>query len=178
MRKTLYYLLIAIAAIALLAACGAPQPAAEEAMEEAPAAADTSEEAMASSSYESCLESQAAGMNFCEAPMLAERVAAGELAPVDERLPVNPVVGNNRIPDWQAVMERGEYGGTLRLLDFDAGTIGHDAGWISNEPWVETEDIAHDFATMTGNIFDLEISDDDKEFTFHHAQRHEVFERR
>ena len=166
MRKILIYLLVAIAMVALLAACQS-QPEAEEAAVDAPAAADTSEEAMPSSSYDSCLESQAAGMSFCEAPMLAARVAAGELAPVDERLPVNPVVGNNRIPDWQAVMERGEYGGTLRLLDFDAGTIGHDAGWISNEPWVETEDIAHDFATMTGNIFDLEISADDKEFTFH-----------
>jgi peptide/nickel transport system substrate-binding protein len=167
MRKTLIYLLVAITAVALLAACGAPQPAAEEPMEEAPAAADTSEEAMPSSSYESCLESQAAGNAFCEAPMLAARVEAGELPPVDERLPVNPAVGNNRIPDWQAVMERGEYGGTLRLIDFDAGSIGHDAGWISNEPWVETEDIAHDFATMTGNIFELEISDDDQVFTFH-----------
>ena len=129
MRKILIYLLVAIAAVALLAACQS-QPEAEEAAVDAPAAADTSEEAMPSSSYDSCLESQAAGMSFCEAPMLAARVAAGELAPVDERLPVNPVVGNNRIPDWQAVMERGEYGGTLRLLDFDAGTIGHDAGWI------------------------------------------------
>ena len=86
MRKTLFYLLIAITAVALLAACGAPQPAAEEPMAEEPAAEDTSEEAMASSSYESCLESQAAGNTFCEAPMLAARVEAGELPPVDERI--------------------------------------------------------------------------------------------
>ena len=165
MRKTLVYLLVAIAAVALLAAC-APQQA-EEAAPEAPAAADTSEEAMPSSAHESCDEAQAAGMAFCEAPMLAAMVAAGELPPVDERLPVNPMVGNHRIPDWQAVMERGEYGGSLRLLDFDAGTIGHDAGWISAEPWVETEDLKHDFATLSDSIFTLEISDDDMEFTFH-----------
>ena len=165
MRKTLIYLLVIIAAFALLAAC-APEQEAEQAAPEAPAAADTSEEPMAASA-ESCVESQAAGMTFCEAPMLAAMVAAGELPPVDERLPVDPMVGNHRIPDWQAVMERGEYGGTLRLLDFDAGTIGHDAGCISNEPWVETEDISHDFATMSDAIFTLEISDDDTEFTFH-----------
>ncbi len=163
MRKTLIYLLVTIAAIALLAACGAPE--AQEAAPEAPAAQE-SEEAMPAAA-ESCVEAQEGGMAFCEAPMLAEMVAAGTLPPVDERLPVNPSVGNKRIPDWQAVMERGVYGGTLRLIDFDAGTIGHDAGWISAEPWVETEDIAHDFATMSDSIFTLEISDDDTEFTFH-----------
>ena len=161
MRKNLIYLLVMIATVALLAACGAP--AAPEAAPEAPAAEDSGEAMPAAA--ESCVESQAAGMTFCEAPMLAEMVAAGTLPPVDERLRVNPSVGNKRIPDWQAVMERGVYGGTLRLIDFDAGTIGHDAGWISAEPWVETEDIAHDFATMSDSIFTLEISDDDTEFT-------------
>ena len=45
MRKILIYLLVAIAAVALLAACQS-QPEAEEAAVDAPAAADTSEEAM------------------------------------------------------------------------------------------------------------------------------------
>ena len=165
MKRALIYLLVTLATVALLAACGG-QPAAEVAAPESAPAADTSEEAMPSSAFESCQAAQDAGMAFCEAPMLAARVAAGELPPVDERLPVDPMVGNHRIPDWQAVMERGEYGGTLRLLDFDAGTIGHDAGWISAEPWVETEDIKHDFATLSDSIFTLSISDDDKEFTF------------
>ncbi len=49
-------------------------------------------------------------MMYAEAPMLAERVAAGELPSVDERLPSNPKV----IP---VVSEIGSYGGTLRFGD-------------------------------------------------------------
>ena len=44
-----------------------------------------------------------------EAPMLAERVAAGDLPPVDERLPNNPEV----VTPHEAV---GAYGGTLRRV--------------------------------------------------------------
>ena len=49
-------------------------------------------------------------MMYSEAPMLAERVAAGELPPVDERLPGNPKV----IPVVDSI---GSYGGTLRFGD-------------------------------------------------------------
>ena len=45
---------------------------------------------------------------YGEAPMLAELVSAGELPPVDERLPVDPMVLD--LP-WSGV---GHYGGTLR----------------------------------------------------------------
>ena len=44
---------------------------------------------------------------FHEAPMLAEKVAAGELPPVEERLPVDPLV-------IQPAEEIGQYGGILR----------------------------------------------------------------
>ncbi len=47
---------------------------------------------------------------YGEAPMLAEMVEAGELPPVEERLPLNPKV----IP---VVDEIGTYGGTLRVAD-------------------------------------------------------------
>ena len=47
---------------------------------------------------------------FHEAPDLAEMVKAGTLPPVEERLPARPYV----VPhNW---LERGKYGGTLRLL--------------------------------------------------------------
>ncbi|MCP4357582.1 MAG: ABC transporter substrate-binding protein, partial [Chloroflexi bacterium] len=47
------------------------------------------------------------GGSYNEAPILAERVAAGELPSVDERLPDNPLI--------EAVAEDiGQYGGTLR----------------------------------------------------------------
>ncbi len=45
--------------------------------------------------------------SFNEAPMLAERVAAGELPPVEERLPRNPLV-------IQPTEMIGEYGGVMR----------------------------------------------------------------
>lgn len=47
------------------------------------------------------------GGSYNEAPILAAMVAAGELPPVDERLPDNPLI----IP---VVEEIGQYGGTLR----------------------------------------------------------------
>ena len=49
---------------------------------------------------------------YGEAPMLAALVAAGELPPVDERLPVNPSV---RTP----LEEVGTYGGTVRVFAID-----------------------------------------------------------
>ncbi len=53
---------------------------------------------------------QAQDMMYGEAPMLAERVAAGELPPVEERLPANP----KEIPVVESI---GEYGGILRIGD-------------------------------------------------------------
>jgi peptide/nickel transport system substrate-binding protein len=47
------------------------------------------------------------GGSYSEAPALAEMVAAGELPPVDERLPDNPLIIN-------VAEEIGQYGGTLR----------------------------------------------------------------
>jgi peptide/nickel transport system substrate-binding protein len=44
---------------------------------------------------------------YSEAPMLAEMVAAGDLPPVDERLPASPAV-------LEAVEQVGQYGGTIR----------------------------------------------------------------
>ncbi|MDE0142536.1 MAG: ABC transporter substrate-binding protein [Caldilineaceae bacterium] len=86
------------AAGAVAVACGASgEP---EAMEEAaPAedsAAESSEAAPAASSSQ-----------YSEAPMLADMVAAGDLPPVDERLPVNPMV-------MPVAEENGNYGGTFR----------------------------------------------------------------
>jgi peptide/nickel transport system substrate-binding protein len=46
-------------------------------------------------------------MTYNESPMLAELVAAGELPPVEERLPANPLV-------VEPLEEIGTYGGTLR----------------------------------------------------------------
>jgi len=55
----------------------------------------------------------AQGMTYDESPMLKERVAAGELPPVEERLPVEPLV-------VEPIEEIGQYGGTLRFAEANA----------------------------------------------------------
>ncbi len=51
----------------------------------------------------------ALAVEYNEAPMLKEKVAAGELPPVEERLPEEPLV-------VEVVEEIGQYGGTLHML--------------------------------------------------------------
>jgi peptide/nickel transport system substrate-binding protein len=52
--------------------------------------------------------------SFNEAPMLAELVEAGELPPVEERMPTNPYVVPHR---W---LEIGNYGGNMRMSTDDS----------------------------------------------------------
>ncbi|MCE7989574.1 MAG: ABC transporter substrate-binding protein [Caldilinea sp. CFX5] len=109
-----------IVIIALLAGCGAPaaQPA-------EPAAAQPAQESAQSTTQE------AAPSASKEAPMLAEMVTAGSLPPVEERLPVNPLV-------LEPVESAGQYGGTLRMIAGD-----DNLGWlrmtVGNEGLVKWE---------------------------------------
>ncbi|MCB0106728.1 MAG: hypothetical protein KDE53_12485, partial [Caldilineaceae bacterium] len=92
-------------------------PAAEEA--EAPAAAAAEEAAPAANDYQAQREGcttespcwpdivDTVPASFHEAPMLADKVAAGELPPVEERLPSDPLV-------IQPAEMIGQYGGVLR----------------------------------------------------------------
>ncbi len=82
---------------AIAVACGpSGEPEEEPMAEEAPAAeAPAAEEAVPMGKYQ-------------EAPMLADMVAAGDLPPVDERLPANPGVLPN------AAGSAGNYGGVVR----------------------------------------------------------------
>ena len=91
-QSVLFLLLAAI----LLAACGAREaPAEEPEVEAAPALAE---------------ESMAKDSAYGEAPMLAEMVEAGTLPPVDERLPLEPLV-------IEPFNEIGQYGGTWHRFD-------------------------------------------------------------
>jgi len=99
---------------------------------------------------------------FNESPMLAEKVAAGELPPVEERLPVNPAV-------VEPAKEIGKYGGELRV-----GFVGTNPGWgglwfIAG--WENLVIWKPDFSGVAPNIAESwEISDDVKEYTFHLRQ--------
>lgn len=97
---------------------------------------------------------------FNESPMLAERVAAGELPPVEERLPTNPRV--LELP-WSEI---GTYGG-----DFNDPFVG-DSFWAAQMvfwsfwkglvSWDET------YSDWRPNIAEsVDVSDDAKVYTFH-----------
>jgi len=79
----------------------AEEPAAEEPAAEEPAAEEPAAEEPAAE------EPAAAESMYNEAPLLADMVAAGDLPPVDERLPAEPLVE-------EVVDGIGQYGGTLR----------------------------------------------------------------
>ena len=91
-----------------------------------------------------------------EPPFLADRVAAGELPPVDERLPESPVVVGGR----DAV---GVYGGEVRMQHFDPV-------WFVSNYDLNAERCLHysdiDMRTIVGNIFESwEVTPDGKEYT-------------
>ena len=102
----------------ILAACG-PRPELPAADAGAATEAEAPAEEAATDSSDAMMDS---GM---ESPMLAEMVAAGELPPVEERLPSEPLV-------VEAVDSVGHYGGTWRraflgIKDFHAyGRINYD----------------------------------------------------
>jgi peptide/nickel transport system substrate-binding protein len=92
--------------LVILAGCGAGSAAPDE----APAApADSAPAAEEASAGASDTAPAAAPSTYSEAPVLAEMVSAGQLPPVDERLPENPLV-------VEPVEEVGVYGGTWLLL--------------------------------------------------------------
>jgi peptide/nickel transport system substrate-binding protein len=100
--------------------------------------------------------------------MLTEMVNGGSLPACAERVPAEPLVGVPNILPWLPNPEVGKYGGTLRLVDYDKGTLGHDGSWLQAEFWLAAEGTKHDSSKMHGNIFrDVEISPDAKTFTFH-----------
>lgn len=140
----------------LLAACGqvaAPSEAAATpaAQEEAEAAAPAPAEA-----------------NAQEAPMLAELVAAGQLPPLEERLPQEPfvvgpgvIVPEADLPDWTP----GLYGGTLHMAHGDADW-NPDIFIMLNEhllmaPGIGVEGIRPNIVKA------FEVNDDNTQFTFH-----------
>jgi len=97
--------------------------------------------------------------DYKESPMLAEKVTAGELPPVAERLPVSPKV----ITPFKEV---GTYGGSMRVGFTGSnpgwGGLWYIAGWENLVSW------SPDFSGIVPNIAESwEISEDVREYTFH-----------
>ncbi|MCB9944042.1 MAG: ABC transporter substrate-binding protein [Geminicoccaceae bacterium] len=99
---------------------------------------------------------------YSEAPQLAGKVTAGELPPVDERLPEQPLV----VEGWDI----GTYGGTWRSAlkgTFDNGWIRRAVGY---DPLVRYNFEWND--VIPGVAESFEINDDATEFTFHLRKGH------
>jgi peptide/nickel transport system substrate-binding protein len=97
MRKYAFFNIL-IMAVLLLSACGTPAPT------QAPATVAPKEEAPAPTAVP---ETEEPASKYNESPMMTAKVEAGELPPVDERLPVNPMV-------VAPLVEPGQYGGDLK----------------------------------------------------------------
>jgi len=96
---------------------------------------------------------------YNEAPMLKIKVAAGELPPVEERLPDEPLV----IP---VVEKIGEYGGTIHVQSLSPGNW-ETGGWqiINFECMLR---VAPDGKTILPNLAkDYKLSEDGKTLTLH-----------
>ena len=101
--------------------------------------------------------------SYGEAPMLAERVAAGELPPVDERLPAQPLV-------VQPLESVGEYGGELAGPSTNPTCCGWDALEMRLQKLLT---IDTDLTTIIPNIAQaFEISDDQTTYTIHLREGH------
>lgn len=100
---------------------------------------------------------------YGEAPMLAALVAAGELPPVEQRLPVNPKV-TSEILDEYLDYEIGTYGGTLKHVTDD---INWDADvFVACNEALFTCASANS-GEVTPNLLEaVEINDDNTEFIF------------
>ncbi|HRW05464.1 MAG TPA: ABC transporter substrate-binding protein [Caldilineaceae bacterium] len=156
-------LLVVLALI--LAACGGggAEPATDAPAADAPAAEAPAAEAPAA-------EAPTASDGALEAPMLAAKVAAGELPPLEERLPKTPrVVGpgtlmvEEHLPDWTP----GQYlDGSVIRTAHSVADWAPDVFVMLNEPALSAPDLG--VQGIEGNVLEsFEVSDDNTVFTFH-----------
>lgn len=103
MRKSYTLLNLFIVLTLMLAACGGAATPTDTSDAESADEASTDSDAADSSGSDETMAENAAG----EAPALAEMVAAGELPPLEERLPIEPMV-------IEPIDGIGQYGGRLR----------------------------------------------------------------
>jgi len=95
---------------------------------------------------------------FRESPVLKSKVDRGLLPPIDERLPVNPMV-------IEPLVEQGEYGGTLRM-GFEGqsaawGGMLYIAGWDHLVNWEPSYN-----KVIPNAVAGWDVSEDATEYTF------------
>ena len=100
---------------------------------------------------------------YNESPMLAAQVASGDLPPVDERLPIEPLV--------LTPPEIGKYGGTATTFAFASWAVEIGGWWHST--W--TLEVDKDtFQVAGGMAKGYELSDDAKTFTLFLREGYEM----
>jgi len=99
-------------------------------------------------------------LDYTEAPMLAERVAAGDLPPVEERLPEDPEV----IAPYESL---GQYGDRIRFGI--SGTSDQDSltYWAGDQGLVRYDPSSNYTSVVPNLASSWETSADGKAFTFH-----------
>ncbi|MEZ4865948.1 MAG: ABC transporter substrate-binding protein [Caldilineaceae bacterium] len=151
-----YYLLSVLLVLALaLGACGGGAPVDAPAAAEAPAA-DTAAADTTAAEAPAADTADAAVPAGHEAPMLAEMVQTGTLPPLDERLPLEPLV----VP---VVEEIGQYGGTWRRV-FLGPSDSQNIERLQHDRFLEFDT---DGFTIVPNVAKAwEVSEDGKSITF------------
>ena len=100
---------------------------------------------------------------YSQSPMLDAAVEAGELPPVEERLPENPAAPTD-MTEEDLELEIGQYGGTLRM-------ISASVNW-SDDVFIGMDENLLTARSINSGIYEpnivesYEISDDNKVFTF------------
>lgn len=117
MKRKLYTALALLLTTVLLltSACGGGAVEAPPADDAAPAADESAGDEGAAEDAATESSGDAAASDTNEAPMLHEKVLAGELPPLDERIPAEPLV-------IEPYSEIGQYGGTWHRFDTDSNS--------------------------------------------------------
>jgi peptide/nickel transport system substrate-binding protein len=153
------------AAAGVLGACAAPTPEVVEVTREVEKEVEVTREVVTEVEKEvevtkevEVIKEVEVPEGYGEAPMLADRVAAGELPPVEERLPVAPAVVGGR----EAI---GVYGGEVRQMNQGWNWFTSQYGWFC-ERFLAYSDV--DLRTIVPNILESwEMSDDGRTYTIH-----------
>ena len=132
-----------------------------------PAAAFAGGESEQAASDDGAMAVEVAAGKYRESPMLTQLVAAGELPPVDDRLPVRPLVLE---PLAKAGETIGRYGGTLTVTGLDPngdsfGAEWGDGGGFRNEGLAFFDIASRNFTPDVGESW--EVSDDFTTMTVH-----------
>lgn len=149
-NKIAAVILSAAMAVAMLAGCG----------EKAPASVSTS--VATSTSTVASVEEVVEVKGYSEAPMLAAQVAAGTLAPVEERIPDEDNIFVERTDVAGNALAIGNYGGDINLVGVDGGS------WGLSRPVLESIIHYNNDGTYYPNVIkDYKVSDDYKTWTFY-----------